>query len=76
MQVRRGRKERTSLNSIINLYLQPKGEKGGCNAKIMKNYYQSAKLSVHKVRYRIIQGDIEVIRCQIVLSHQHNKNLV
>lgn len=37
--------------------------------KITKNDYQSSKLSVHKVRYRIIQGDIEVIRCQIVLSH-------
>lgn len=53
---------------MIKFYLQTKGEKRFCNAKIMKNDYQSVKLSVHEVRYRIIQGDI-VIRCQIALSH-------
>lgn len=54
---------------MIKFYLQTKGEKRFCNAKIMKNDYQSVKLSVREVRYRIIQGDIEVIRCQIALSH-------
>jgi len=42
----------------------------------MKNYYQAAKFSVEEGRYRIIQRDIEGIKCHIVLSHWHNKNLV